>query len=230
VVDVSGDAASIPTAHLLSTTNPSAFRHLLKAHRERIGISMNQLAKAIPMDQSTLSKIEKGRRPPPAVIPYVHRIAELLGLAPNSSKRKQLVNAAQKERGGLKQGSRPILVLAPGPDGGPPVLYHLGINSPGFSGLPASPERIQAIEEINPDSPLGRHFNRGPRLETIQLPDNLAQMLDKLGLGGIQGMINSTGVRITEFTQQEESFNFGFNVELPNGKRYRLQIDLTYMP
>ena len=59
---------------------------------------MNDLARRIGMDQGLLSKIERGLRPPPQIVPYVQHTAEALGFAVDSGEYKQLIETAYRER------------------------------------------------------------------------------------------------------------------------------------
>jgi transcriptional regulator with XRE-family HTH domain len=63
-------------------------------------MTMNQLARAIEMDQGLLSKIERGHRPPPQIVPCVERMAKAFGFENESAEHRQLVEMAYRERFG----------------------------------------------------------------------------------------------------------------------------------
>jgi hypothetical protein len=130
------------------------------------------------------------------------------------------------------------------------MFYPLGVASPGFSGLDTT---IEAIEEIKLAGATGQRFpppivdlsddkaamptadimdqvgaNAAPPL--IELPDGLAQALAKIGLGGIQHVISKTGIQITEFSDEAASFQFGFDLQSSDEKRYRIGISITSLP
>ena len=74
------------------------FGNLLRQERERVGISLRELARYVRIDPASLSKMEKGQRLPPDVQPYVMRIVERLQLPDTTARR--LVNIAYQERYG----------------------------------------------------------------------------------------------------------------------------------
>jgi hypothetical protein len=59
---------------------------------------MSELARRIEMDQGLLSKIERGKRPPPQLVPHVQRIGAALSMESDSAEFKELVETAYKER------------------------------------------------------------------------------------------------------------------------------------
>src|SRR5712692_619692 len=83
-----------------------SFGRLVRAHRERLGISISDLARCADIDQGLLSKIERGLRPAPQLVPYVHRIAERFGLDSSSQEYKELCETAYRERFGERDAVR----------------------------------------------------------------------------------------------------------------------------
>lgn len=65
---------------------------------------MNELARKIQMDQGLLSKIERGKRPPPQLVPRVQRIGAALGMGEESLEFKELVEAATRNASPRKSG------------------------------------------------------------------------------------------------------------------------------
>ena len=125
---------------------------MVRAHRERLGISITDLARATLMDQGLLSKIERGVRPPPQLIPHVQRIAEHFRLAPESSEHRELFDTAYEERFGRKPRG-PVLI----------ELSRATTPSRGLSGLPP--------EYTAPDSSPAQYYRSkglevGQRLDT----------------------------------------------------------------
>src|SRR5262245_25979065 len=84
------------------------FGRLVRNHRERLGMTINQLARKVDMDQGLLSKIERGLRPPPQIVPHVQRIANALGLEPKSADFKELTETAYRVRFQAKKQSTHI--------------------------------------------------------------------------------------------------------------------------
>src|ERR1700730_17209653 len=74
------------------------FGELVRSHRERLGITITDLGRATLIDQGLLSKIERGLRPPPQIIPHVQRIADRFGFAPTSKEYVELIEAAYEGR------------------------------------------------------------------------------------------------------------------------------------
>jgi transcriptional regulator with XRE-family HTH domain len=77
-----------------------SFGKLVRRHREQLGISITDLARAVQMDQGLLSKIERGLRPPPQIIPHIQRMAERFEFEPASREYRELLEAAYAERFG----------------------------------------------------------------------------------------------------------------------------------
>lgn len=204
------------------------FGRLLRSHRERLGISMNQLARQIPMDQGLLSKVENGKRPPPQLVPHVQRIAAALGLKDDSAEFKELFEIAYRERFGKKE-SWPSIVSVVLSERGQPELVRTPVVPRGLSGY-APPE---THETIHPDSPLGRRFSIrsdeeiqqtwGPILTPeVAIPCGLREILSKSTEGlWVQQMLvglANLGVTLTQFTRKGDHFTLDFR--LPDGREY----------
>lgn len=116
------------------------FGKLVRGHRERLGIPMNRLAQEASLDQGLLSKIERGLRPPPEIVPFVERLARCFQLDTSSAEYRQLMDAAYRDR------------FADDPPAAkrPAYLMTLGFERRGLGGLPP--------EFTGPDSPAGRYF------------------------------------------------------------------------
>jgi len=99
-----------------------AFGRILRGHRERLGVTLNQLARQIDIDQGLLSKIERGKRPPPQIVPYVQRIAVVLGFAEGSTEFTELMQAAYSGRFGQKW---PGGIVSVSLEGGETVATHI---------------------------------------------------------------------------------------------------------
>src|SRR5208282_5004819 len=144
-----------------STNNPAAktrrFGTLLRSHRKKLRVPMIALARDVGIDQGLLSRIERGQRPAPQIVPFVHRIAQALGFQQPSKEYMELLEAAYISRFGRKQP----------PPSTDPALYILerppgcrGLR--GLSGLPATepafPQRIdrQPLTGHPPESPISR--------------------------------------------------------------------------
>jgi transcriptional regulator with XRE-family HTH domain len=113
------------------------FGQLVRRHREQLGISITDLARVVQMDQGLLSKIERGLRPPPQIIPHIQRMAQRFGFEPASREYRELFEAAYAERFG---GNRTDTKRRP-------ILLEFG----GLSGVPP--------ELTAPDSPAGRYYH-----------------------------------------------------------------------
>jgi hypothetical protein len=101
---------------------------------------MNQLARQVDMDQGLLSKIERGLRPPPEIVPHVQRIAEAFGFKKGSTEYEELVNAAYQERFGKRKQGSPLK--------GAIVSFVLdtGRTAPGLSGWSPEPARPESTD------------------------------------------------------------------------------------
>jgi transcriptional regulator with XRE-family HTH domain len=189
---------------------------------------MNQLARQVEMDQGLLSKIERGLRPPPEIVPHVQRIAEALGFKRESAEYQELVNAAVQERFAKRKQGGPMgtkgsivsFVLA---DPDPP---------PGLAGLPP--------ELTPPDSNAGQYYAalRAKAVETVRSvesrmspPDHDQEqplgakallVLPEFVLHEAIDFMFLRGIQLTSFEQQDESFRCSF--KLPNGAEYEVRI------
>jgi transcriptional regulator with XRE-family HTH domain len=135
------------------------FGKLVRRHRTRCGITMNELARAIGLDQGLLSKIERGVRPPPQIVPHVERIALALGLAHDSREYRQLMESAYKDRFGKRTAVHRIsggIVSIELEEARPSDLVaRLHLKQPAVSsrGLGDLPPELAA-----PDSPAGKYY------------------------------------------------------------------------
>jgi hypothetical protein len=111
------------------------------------------------MDQGLLSKIERGKRPPPQLVPHVQQIGAALGFGPESPELKELVEAAYKERFGKEKWPE-ILSITFGEQGptGPVELVREPVHRSGLGGYTPSETR----ELIDPQSRAGRYLGLRP--------------------------------------------------------------------
>lgn len=188
-----------------------AFGRLVRSHRERLGVTMNRLARFIDMDQGLLSKIERGKRPPPQIVPHVEKIALAFGFGPNSPEFKELAETAHRERKNQKWPS--ILSLTLGEQGreqGKVVLVREPVVPKGLSGY--APPVIREI--IPPDSPAGLQFYpRDSPFPSILSPEEQL-------LAWAQGFFVSLAV--TCCVQNGETYDC--DVQLPNGNEYQVRV------
>ena len=70
----------------------------LKKLRQAKKVSLAELGRYCGIDGPYLSRMERGERKPPEIVPYVVAICERLGLQPKSAEFSDLVAAAQRER------------------------------------------------------------------------------------------------------------------------------------
>lgn len=193
------------------------------------------------MDPGFVSKIERGVRPPPQIVPHVHRIAAVLGFDQSSEEFRMLVEAAYQGRFGEKPkgGVAEIVTVIPA-----------SLVSPGSTGLSGLPLQTRSTETAQPlvglvgaaattptaslldqlaqeGQPLRRSNDQPPRFqESLDTPEDWGQMLNQCGLGlWLYRTITSAGLRITQFGYDKQTFSF--EVDLPDGKRHRLGMVLT---
>ena len=76
---------------------PTTFGQALRALREAKGFGLVELAKAVPIDASVLSKIERGLRPPPHRA-TIGRIVRLLGVKDGSEEFEALYRLTGRPR------------------------------------------------------------------------------------------------------------------------------------
>jgi transcriptional regulator with XRE-family HTH domain len=138
--------------------NVGVFGGLVRKHRQRLKLSLSELARRIEMDQGLLSKIERGKRPPPQLVPHVQRIGAALGFGTESPELKELVEAAYKERFGKEKWPEILIVSAAQGPTGPVELVRQPVSRSGLGGYTPSATR----EIIPPDSPAGRSFGLRP--------------------------------------------------------------------
>lgn len=133
-----------------------SFGRLIRRHRESLGLTMSELARRIEMDQGLLSKIERGKRPPPQLVPHVQRIGAALGMGIESAEFKELVEAAYRERFPREKWPA-ILSLEPG-EGGVVELVRIPVHRSGLGGYTPPTTR----ESVRPDSPAGLELGLRP--------------------------------------------------------------------
>lgn len=124
------------------------FGPLVRHHRERLGISMTDLARAALIDQGLLSKIERGLRPP-APFPAVQRIAERFGFSSSSQEYQTLFEAAYSDRFGNRE--KPKVV---------PTLQALVSRSASPSGLLGMPPQFVLPPGAIADKAKSKGFQR----------------------------------------------------------------------
>lgn len=201
---------------------PGSFGRRVRSHREKLGITMNQLARQVEMDQGLLSKIERGLRPPPEIIPHVQRIAEAFGFERGSAEYEELTTAAFQERFPMR--AAPVIV----------TLMPLGEparSRGGLSGLPAdlaapgSPAsqyyaslRAKAFETTQPAAAPAY----SPRRDKEQPPKPPALAGIAFGLRQAIDLFVSMGINVMRFEQGEEGFECVFKV--PDGTEYEMRI------
>ena len=125
---------------------PESFGVLLKKRRKAKKVSLAELGRYCGIDGPYLSRMERGERKPPEIVPYVVAICERLGLQPKSAEFSDLVAAAQRERfPQSKDASQKAGILV--------TLGHA--RTPEFSrrGLSGLPPKFTA-----PDSPAGKYY------------------------------------------------------------------------
>ena len=80
-----------------SQSSSTTFGELLKAHRNRRGMTLLALSAATGIDNGNLSRIEQGARKPPK-LPRLLKILDGLGLREDSAEWRELVAAAARDR------------------------------------------------------------------------------------------------------------------------------------
>jgi transcriptional regulator with XRE-family HTH domain len=214
-------------ARLPRKERPSGdFGRILRGHRERIGLTLNALARKIEMDQGLLSKIERGKRPPPQIVPHVQRIAAALGFPNGSSEFRELLAVAYRERFGGQKWPDGIVSLSL--EEGQTVLTHTPVVPHGL-GEYAPPE---SREIMPPDSPLRRELGLYPEQHVAvdraqfghetAFPWGPAGMASLSPMGLVQQILAALGATITRFEQQGESFNL--EIRLPDFREYQIKI------
>ena len=224
------------------------FGRLVREHRERLGFTMNELARKIEMDQGLLSKIERGKRPPPQLVPQVQRIAAALGLEVESAKFKELMEVAYRERFGKQENWPSILSITASEKGKGLVLKRQPVVPRGLHGYAPS----ETSEIIPPDSPMGQHFkllSDAEVLERLEAPLDRSEMAkgylqaylaicaeiiesqgappdqSELARTFLQSCLERCGLNgwhITHLEHVGEVFNL--ECQLPNGKQYEIRI------
>jgi hypothetical protein len=186
------------------------------------------------MDQGLLSKIERGLRPPPEIVPHIQRMAERFGLKPTSPEYAKLLGAAYAERFGENRTDRrrnPFLIeLSPVTKSSLPL---------GLSGVPP--------EFTAPDSPAGRYYRsqgfqvgqaldlanpegsaKRSRLSEAPVPPfsgltsfNWSQLIDSL---------TSAGVKLVSFQQDDNDGKGPLRISAvlrpPDGGTFELELSL----
>ena len=205
------------------------FGRFLRAHRIKLGISLTRLARSIEFDQGVLSKIERGIRRAPQIVPYVQRIAVSLGFEPSSDEYRELMDLAYKERfSGRPEPTGRSLIVTLGP-------AHDRVASRGLGGLPP--------EQTSPDSPAGRYyasqgFAVGGALQEERSREAIlpqpprspeAPLIPVFGidaslLAQAVHQFSSMGIKILRFEQRPTEAAVEVVTEMPDGQRYVLTI------
>jgi len=75
---------------------------MLRERRRQLNLTVSELANAVGMSQPALTLIEKRKRIPPEIVPYVTDLAACLKLAPVDAAYREFIEAAHAERFGKK--------------------------------------------------------------------------------------------------------------------------------
>ena len=75
----------------------TSFGDLLRVHRERLGLTLTELAEQCGMDGGNLSRIERGERMPPKM-PALLELIKALGVPTNSNPWRAFMSAAARGR------------------------------------------------------------------------------------------------------------------------------------
>lgn len=70
----------------------------MRQYRERRGITLDSLSDELSIHKGILSRVERGERRPPDLVPHVLHMCELFGLKPNSQAFREFVNLAYRDR------------------------------------------------------------------------------------------------------------------------------------
>lgn len=217
------------------------FGDLVRAHRKRLNLTMNELARRIDMDQGLLSKIERGVRPPPQIVPGVQRIAEALQLQPGSPEFKELLNLAGEERFGKKKW--PGIVSLTLDDRGLPLVIHHPVVPRGLSGYeppesretlhPGDPRYERIMGQRSDDPPPDSGFLNWAKLDQspVFAPSDPAAgpiTSQPYQIDTLLSMFASVGVSITRF--QQESTGFTLEFRLADGTEYVMTVSPKVAP
>jgi transcriptional regulator with XRE-family HTH domain len=190
------------------------FGRLLRDHRQRLGLTINELARRIPIDPGHISKIERSLRPPPEIVPTIQRIGEALGFEPDSAEFRELVETAYRERFPRKQkgGISAILTVLPS-----------GRSRAGLSGL--SPQAIPPDFTLPPTG--GIPFPKIPAEAAKTLLDVSGTLAAAptgdllLPADWLTGGAVPRGCRASQFSWKDDTF--AFTLHLPSGSDYRIE-------
>ncbi len=192
------------------------FGRIVRSHRERLGMTLNELARKIDIDQGLLSKIETGKRPAPQIVPHVHRIAAAFGFMEGSTELKELVDVAYRERFGRESSGEGAIVYVLGGGGvdqSTPVTGHRGL---GEFGLRPRAEEV-----------LGDRV-QGASALPCDLSATVNASLLRAWLEQITGLLAHMGVTMTGIKRDGESFNL--ELRLPDGSEWRMSVSQKSRP
>jgi transcriptional regulator with XRE-family HTH domain len=203
----------------VATKRWGEFGQFVRARRRAVGVSLTTLARSMDFDQGVLSKIERGIRRAPQIVPYVQRIAACLGFEPSSDEYRELMDLAYKERfSGRPDPTGRSLIVTLGPASGCPA-------SPGLGGL--SPEFTA------PGSPAGRYYeSQGYKAGTALPPEigpppastQIPLLMPSLGIS-IEAMfqlVDSMGLRVISFEEMEAGMKA--EIRCPDGIEYEVRV------
>ncbi|MBZ5635360.1 MAG: helix-turn-helix transcriptional regulator [Acidobacteriia bacterium] len=206
------------------------FGPLVRHHRQQLGISITDLARAAQMDQGLLSKIERGLRPPPQIVPHIQRMAERFGFEPASPEYRELLETAYAERFGANRTDtkRRQVLIELSPITNPPRAL-------GLSGLPP--------ELTAPDSPAGQYY-RSQGIKVGQADNRKPATLSRFPEGAARpfagpnffnwsqliDLLTSAGMELVSFQQDDNDGKGPLRIRAvlrpPDGGNFELELSL----
>jgi transcriptional regulator with XRE-family HTH domain len=173
---------------------------------------MNQLARRIEMDQGLLSKIERGLRPPPEIVPHVQRIAEAFGFKKASKEYEELLEAAYRERFGKRKLGSPLkgaivqfVLDAPQAAGG----------LSGYSPEPVAPDSAGQRPPAFDADDFFAHVDRIRQSRMLESAPDLPEVTRHL--------LESLGITTTPRMEQDET-GISCDFRFANGQEFHLSI------